>query len=390
MLETADRLVVEEGEPSLQQYLLLVGALRVLNRGTADGPRPASMVLDSYLLRALAVAGYAPSFHDCARCGVVGPHSAFSPVAGGVVCERCRPAGASRPVAGHPRAAGRPPRGPLGRHPRRRPQHRARGQRHHLGLRDLAPGPQPPLAGARRALSARPRTPSRASPSVGGVPLPTVVLDVNETLSDLGALAPVLREVGAPEGLLGSWFAGTLRDGFALTLQGEPATFADVARAVLVGLLAQHPDRVDDVDAAADAVLDAFRALPVHPDVPEGLRALDRRRLPRGDAVERGHRRRRGAAGAGRRPRPGEPGAQRRGRRRLEAGPRRLRARRGGDRPLGRRPAARRRPPLGPRRRLPRRLADRPPRPDRRPLAPGLPPPHPPPHHPRRPPTAVG
>ena len=37
MLETADRLVVEEGEPSLQQYLLLVGALRVLNRGPPTG-----------------------------------------------------------------------------------------------------------------------------------------------------------------------------------------------------------------------------------------------------------------------------------------------------------------------------------------------------------------
>ena len=99
MLETADRLVVEEGEPALQQYQLLVGALRVLNRGTSDGPRPATMVLDSYLLRALAVAGYAPSFHDCARCGLVGPHTAFSPVVGGVVCERCRPAGAARPSA---------------------------------------------------------------------------------------------------------------------------------------------------------------------------------------------------------------------------------------------------------------------------------------------------
>ena len=62
MLETADRLVSEEGEPAVQQYLLLVGALKVLNRGTSDGPRPPTMILDSYLLRALAVAGYAPSF----------------------------------------------------------------------------------------------------------------------------------------------------------------------------------------------------------------------------------------------------------------------------------------------------------------------------------------
>ena len=97
MLETSDRLVTEEGEPATQQYQLLVGALRVLNQGTSDGPRPASMILDSYLLRALAVAGYAPSFTDCARCGLVGPHAGFSAATGGVVCERCRPAGSARP-----------------------------------------------------------------------------------------------------------------------------------------------------------------------------------------------------------------------------------------------------------------------------------------------------
>ena len=70
----------------------------MVDRGTNDGPRPASIVLDSYLPRALAVAGYGPSFADCARGGLVGPHSAFSPAAGGVVCERCRPAGSSRPA----------------------------------------------------------------------------------------------------------------------------------------------------------------------------------------------------------------------------------------------------------------------------------------------------
>jgi DNA repair protein RecO (recombination protein O) len=97
MLETADRLVVEEGEPAVQQYQLLVGALKVLNRGTSDGPRAATLILDSYLLRAMAVAGYAPSFADCARCGLVGPHQAFSPGVGGVVCETCRPPGSARP-----------------------------------------------------------------------------------------------------------------------------------------------------------------------------------------------------------------------------------------------------------------------------------------------------
>lgn len=99
MLETAERLVTEEREPAIQQYLLLAGALRTLGQGTADGPRPATMIVDSYLLRSLAVAGYAPSFSHCARCGEVGPHRAFSPAAGGVTCEHCRAAGSARPSA---------------------------------------------------------------------------------------------------------------------------------------------------------------------------------------------------------------------------------------------------------------------------------------------------
>ncbi|OYO15685.1 DNA repair protein RecO [Enemella evansiae] len=97
MLETADRLVVEEREPAIQQYQLLVGALRVLGEGTSDGERPPVMVLDSYLLRSLSVAGYAPSFTDCARCGRAGPHRAFSPSAGGAVCAGCRPPGSAHP-----------------------------------------------------------------------------------------------------------------------------------------------------------------------------------------------------------------------------------------------------------------------------------------------------
>jgi DNA repair protein RecO (recombination protein O) len=97
MLDAADKIVTEEREPALQHYRLLAGALRALSHGTTDGVRPAPMILDSYLLRALAIAGYAPSFTACARCGEVGPHRAFSPAAGGVVCEHCRPAGAARP-----------------------------------------------------------------------------------------------------------------------------------------------------------------------------------------------------------------------------------------------------------------------------------------------------
>ena len=91
MLETAERLTAEEREPSLRLYLLVVGALRAL----VDGAATRRLVLDAFLLRAMAVAGWAPALTECARCGAPGPHRAFSVPAGGAVCADCRPAGAT-------------------------------------------------------------------------------------------------------------------------------------------------------------------------------------------------------------------------------------------------------------------------------------------------------
>lgn len=93
MLETALQLA-EEHEPQTQQFLLLAGALRSLAEGTHDP----GLVLDAYLVRAVAVAGWAPSFRDCARCGADGPHRAFNVQSGGAVCPVCRPPGSSAPA----------------------------------------------------------------------------------------------------------------------------------------------------------------------------------------------------------------------------------------------------------------------------------------------------
>jgi DNA repair protein RecO (recombination protein O) len=89
MVETAEKLTGDDSTP--QQYLLLVGALRSL----ANKEHDASLILDSYLLRALSIAGWAPNFVDCARCEAPGPHQAFVMQLGGVVCRDCRPAGAA-------------------------------------------------------------------------------------------------------------------------------------------------------------------------------------------------------------------------------------------------------------------------------------------------------
>ncbi|MEE1621165.1 DNA repair protein RecO [Zafaria sp. Z1313] len=94
MVETAERLTDADGDSAGPQFRLLHGALAALARGAGD---PA-LLLDSYLLRALATAGWAPSFTSCARCGAPGPHTAVNIPLGGAVCADCRPAGSGSPA----------------------------------------------------------------------------------------------------------------------------------------------------------------------------------------------------------------------------------------------------------------------------------------------------
>lgn len=90
MVETADKVTEAEGSPL--QYLLLVGALRSLSRQE----HASTLTLDSYLLRALSLAGWAPTFDSCAKCGAEGVHPHFVVQQGGTVCNACAPAGAVR------------------------------------------------------------------------------------------------------------------------------------------------------------------------------------------------------------------------------------------------------------------------------------------------------
>ena len=101
MLETAERFTPVEKEPALRQLLLLIGGLRALG----DGQHEPRLVLDAFLLRSLAVAGYAPALQECARCGApeaagsAPAAGAFAVAAGGMVCASCRPPGAASPAA---------------------------------------------------------------------------------------------------------------------------------------------------------------------------------------------------------------------------------------------------------------------------------------------------
>jgi 2-haloacid dehalogenase len=102
----------------------------------------------------------------------------------------------------------------------------------------------------------------------------TIAFDVNETLSDLTSLGARFAEVGAPEAMLATWFAGVLRDGTALSVTGTPRPFADVARAGLDGLWPRVPGLRMRPSAATDHILAGFAELDLHPDVAPGVRAL--------------------------------------------------------------------------------------------------------------------
>jgi len=101
-----------------------------------------------------------------------------------------------------------------------------------------------------------------------------VVLDVNQTLSDLEPLRQRFSGAGAPEHLLDTWFAGTLRDGFALAATGSARPFPEVGAAVLTGLLSHVDGLTLPVQEAVAGVLEGVKELQVHPDVPDGLRVL--------------------------------------------------------------------------------------------------------------------
>jgi 2-haloacid dehalogenase len=100
-----------------------------------------------------------------------------------------------------------------------------------------------------------------------------IVFDVNETLSDMSPMGQRFREVGAPDELAKLWFAILLRDGFALAASGDNGSFANIGADVLRGLLSRAElDR--PLDAAVDHVMGGMKDLEVHPDVPDGIRAL--------------------------------------------------------------------------------------------------------------------
>lgn len=100
-----------------------------------------------------------------------------------------------------------------------------------------------------------------------------LIFDVNETLSDLSPLGARFAELGLAEHLSTTWFAGLLRDGFALAAAEADAPFAEVAAESLRVLFTS--ERLDrELEDAVAHVMAAFTRLKVHGDVIAGVKAL--------------------------------------------------------------------------------------------------------------------
>jgi len=93
IIEAVEKFTLNEYEKSSEQFALMHGAINALASESYDP----SLILDAYLLRALSLAGFAPSFSTCSVCEKPGPHRYFSMMGGGSICDECKTSAAATP-----------------------------------------------------------------------------------------------------------------------------------------------------------------------------------------------------------------------------------------------------------------------------------------------------
>ncbi|MDH3730035.1 MAG: haloacid dehalogenase type II [Acidimicrobiia bacterium] len=99
-----------------------------------------------------------------------------------------------------------------------------------------------------------------------------IVFDVNETLLDVRALAPVFRSSVGSDALVAPWFARMLRNSLISTVTDRYRRFDEIGVDALVAVAREAGIDIDIANARA--VVDGMRSLPAHPDVPAALERL--------------------------------------------------------------------------------------------------------------------
>jgi 2-haloacid dehalogenase len=101
---------------------------------------------------------------------------------------------------------------------------------------------------------------------------PLIVFDVNETLLDLEAMAPIFERIFADRGAMRLWFANLILYSCALTVADAYVPFTEIGGAVMQMLATTKGIEISEADKAE--LTDNFAAMPPHPEVPAALRKL--------------------------------------------------------------------------------------------------------------------
>lgn len=96
--------------------------------------------------------------------------------------------------------------------------------------------------------------------------------DVNETLLDLGGLAPSFMELFGSREPMGEWFARMLHGSVVANHVGAYRPFGLIGAEALMILAQKRGVEVSPADAAR--IVEQMRSLPAHPDVPTALDRL--------------------------------------------------------------------------------------------------------------------
>jgi 2-haloacid dehalogenase len=102
--------------------------------------------------------------------------------------------------------------------------------------------------------------------------LPLVVFDVNETLLDLEAMAPVFERIFRDKSAMRLWFANLILYSEALTLANAYVPFTDIGAAVLKMLADTRGISITEADKRE--LSDKFATMPPHPEVAAALLRL--------------------------------------------------------------------------------------------------------------------
>ncbi|MEE6136833.1 haloacid dehalogenase type II [Mycobacterium sp. 050128] len=99
-----------------------------------------------------------------------------------------------------------------------------------------------------------------------------LVFDVNETLIDIDAIAPLFGQLFGDDRVLREWFGQLVTYSMTVTFTEQYVDFFTIGQGVLRMLANSYG--VDVTDADVDRLQSHMRTMPAHPDVEEGLAAL--------------------------------------------------------------------------------------------------------------------